>query len=206
MFGRQRRKRRRGQSEDDQGLPANQCACRDERGTAINALGDKLPEIAAVYRMDADQLRRVLRHDRHVRVDQQGHLFYEDEFPPLPADAALTVDAAAAVDAYPLADTFRLHSRPGAKQLIYLDFDGYVVSNTAWNASCNGGANIVCAPFDFEGGATVFTDAEKTRIQGIWARVAETMRPLTSTSRPRNPAPRPCDAAATPTTATACGW
>ena len=35
----------------------------------------------------------------------------------------------------PLDQTFLLHSRPGSKRTIYLDFKGATLSGTAWNAS-----------------------------------------------------------------------
>ena len=41
--------------------------------------------------------------------------------------------AAAAATPFPLANTFKLHSRPQAALKIYLDFDGHVTQNTPWN-------------------------------------------------------------------------
>ena len=40
---------------------------------------------------------------------------------------------AAAATPFPLANTFKLHSRPQAALKIYLDFDGHVTQNTPWN-------------------------------------------------------------------------
>lgn len=55
-----------------------------------------------------------------------------------------------------------LQSRPGASAVIYLDFDGEVVSGSAWN----GGATINAA-------AARFSESE---IREVWARVAEDFR------------------------------
>src|SRR5687767_7220913 len=41
---------------------------------------------------------------------------------------------------FPYADTFKLHSLPGAQRVIYLDFDGATVSGTAWNDEFTSGA------------------------------------------------------------------
>jgi PKD repeat protein len=84
----------------------------------------------------------------------------------------------AAAFSIPLADTFTLHSRPGAKRIIYLDFNGQVLSGTAWNAGYNGGADIVAPPFDIDGDPSTFSDAERTRIQSIWQRVSEDYSPF----------------------------
>jgi hypothetical protein len=32
----------------------------------------------------------------------------------------------------PLNQTFNLHSNPNAKRIIYLDFDGHIITGTAW--------------------------------------------------------------------------
>lgn len=77
-----------------------------------------------------------------------------------------------------LSQTFFLHSNPGADHTIYLDFDGNVTSGTSWNTSFTGGADIVTPAFDFEGGASVFTDNELTTIQYVWQRVAEDYLPF----------------------------
>ena len=50
-----------------------------------------------------------------------------------------------------MADTFYLHSRPGAKRIVYLDFNGHLLSGTAWNQGYNAGNDIVAPPFDTDG-------------------------------------------------------
>src|SRR4051812_26769551 len=54
--------------------------------------------------------------------------------PPAPGDGAAL---------YAAADTFALHSRPGAAKTIYLDFTGHTTRRTWWNTDFNGGRDIV---------------------------------------------------------------
>jgi hypothetical protein len=141
---------------------------------AIQSLGAQLPDVARAYGLRADELQSLLREDASLAVDRAGRLHFTDPAPAgaLPADA--TIEAALA----PLADTFRLHSRPGAKRIIYLDFDGHVISGTGWNASYNGGQNIIAPPWDIDGSPSTFNDTERTRIQQIWQRIAEDYAPF----------------------------
>ena len=74
------------------------------------------------------------------------------------------------------ADSFTLHSRPGAAHVAYLDFDGHVTNGTPWNNSF--GANLVTPPFDLDGNPESFNDAELQRINNIWERVAEDFAPF----------------------------
>jgi hypothetical protein len=78
----------------------------------------------------------------------------------------------------PLANTFLLHSNPGANHTIFLDFDGHVTSGTIWNSFYAGGNPITSPAFNFEGTTSTFTDNELSRIQWIWARVAEDFLPF----------------------------
>jgi PKD repeat protein len=77
-----------------------------------------------------------------------------------------------------LADTFKLHSRPGSKKTIYLDFDGHLLTKTAWNFAYNGGADIAAPAWDIDGNRANFSDTERTRIQQVWRRVAEDYAPF----------------------------
>lgn len=77
----------------------------------------------------------------------------------------------------PIASQPSYHSKPGAVNRIYLDFNGATVTNTAWN---NGTvANpLICPPFDLDDEPTTFNDAEQTVILGVWQRVAEDYAPF----------------------------
>jgi len=141
---------------------------------AVQSLGAQLPDVARAYGLRADELQSLLREDASLAVDRGGRLHFTDLAPAgaLPADAG--VEAALA----PLADTFKLHSRPGAKRIIYLDFDGHLISGTGWNTSYNAGRDIIAPPWDIDGSPGTFSDAERTRIQQIWQRIAEDYVPF----------------------------
>ena len=147
---------------------------------AVTALDSRLPEVARAYGLSSDQLTERLNSDHHLAVDSQLKLFYsEATLAELTAEFVDPLPAASAPAALaPLQDTFLLHSRAGSQRIIYLDFDGHVLSGTVWNATYNGGADIICPAWDIEGGASVFTDAERTRIQQVWQRVAEDYAPF----------------------------
>jgi PKD repeat protein len=148
-----------------------------ERGEdAIQALGARLPDVAKWYGRTPDEFKSILRGDRQARIDHAGRLYYVDEFPAETTTASGGTDTIAGA-LLPLDQTFKLHSRPGAQRTIYLDFDGYVASGTAWNASY--GLTAIDSPaFDLDGNAASFSTSELERIQYIWQRVAEDYAPF----------------------------
>lgn len=148
---------------------------------AVDLLGSRLPEVAAWYGKTADEFRSLLVNDRTLRLDGRGRLFVEDELsaPLLAAAAASDVSPAqqTVLDGtlLPVDQTFFLHSRPGAKRTIYLNFKGATLSGTAWNGSSG---SITALPFDLDGAPYSFTTTELQRIQAIWQRVAEDYAPF----------------------------
>ncbi len=68
-----------------------------------------------------------------------------------------------------LSNVFRLHSNPTATKTIYLDFDGYAMTNTPWE---NGGALSLGSFY------SSFDTTALTEIQRIWQRVAEDFAPF----------------------------
>jgi hypothetical protein len=77
----------------------------------------------------------------------------------------------------PLSDTFKLHSRPTATKVIYLDFDGFTARGTPWNAS-RGRDPIISPPYDLDGNGDAFTDNELRAIQTIWQQVSGDFSPF----------------------------
>lgn len=132
--------------------------------------------------MTADRLREILLNDTTAWIDTSGRLYYV-EAPPAAnpgeqteggSDNVFASPVAAPVD---LSKTFQLHSKPGASKVIYLDFNGQTVTGTGWNNSYS--LPTIYAPaFDTGGNASVFDEAELTRIQNIWSRVAEDYAPF----------------------------
>ena len=135
---------------------------------AIDELGTNIAKVAAKNRRDEAQLRRQLRDDSTLWVDPCGQLFYSetDELPVNPPQAAATL-------IYPASQTFTLHSRPGSNRVIYIDFNGELVTGTAWNTYYNSNADIVAPGFDTDGAPSTFSDNELAIVQNVWSRVAE---------------------------------
>lgn len=143
---------------------------------AIQALGPRLPAVAAAHGMTADRLRRLFEQDRSLWVDPNGRLLYQE--PPAPATAASTGERPAVAAApFPYSQSFKLHSRPGAEKVIYLDFDGQSVSATAWNTYW-GVANIQAGPYDRDGLPGSFSTAEQDDVQAVWQHVSEDFAPF----------------------------
>lgn len=118
-------------------------------------------------------------HDRdlpYMRSDDNGGIYIAD-----PANSEAHVSSASRLstmaEALPAGvDVFKLHSNPGAANVVYLDFDGHVVSGTAWNSSTSPSFNAV--PYDIDGSPTSFSDAEKANIAEVWRRAAEDYAPF----------------------------
>jgi len=149
---------------------------------AVAALGSRLTVVARAYGRTPDELADMLRSDATLRVDANDKLFYAERVLDTTTASATALAAEGTPEGaapFPLADTFKLHSLPGAKLTILLDFDGETMSGNQWTATKNGGSDIVCPPWSMDGPANPgFSDAEKTAIQDIWRRVAEDYAPF----------------------------
>ncbi len=143
---------------------------------AINQLGRNLAAVADWYGKSERHLRAELLTDRRLRIDQTGRLLVVDELetPLSGGDTAATMQGVQDGQLAPLDQTFRLHSKPGSKKTLYLDFDGATLSGTGWNSNGN---TISAAAFDFDG-KPGFSSSELQRIQYIWQRVAEDYAPF----------------------------
>ena len=108
-----------------------------------------------------------------LRADQDGAIFYEDTVLPEHSDDDTTDEVGEPLAVAP-EDTFFLHSRPGAGKVVFLDFDGHVISGTAWS----NGATFHARPYDTDGSPVSFSDTERGRIAEIWHRIAEDMAPF----------------------------
>ena len=89
--------------------------------------------------------------------------------------------AAAVTTPFPLANTFKLHSRPQAAMRIYLDFDGNVTQGTPWNGTVAPWTDIApkiwTSAFSLDADPA-FTDVELAAIQNMWQRVSEGFSPF----------------------------
>ena len=121
-------------------------------------------------------------------VDDEGAIFYVDEFPVAPAAAAEAepVTSLAPVPVNPFPAALNFHSKPGAPNVLFLNFAGENVSGTAWNASL-GRTTIPAVAFSTDTDYSTFSDAEQAAIKRIWQRVAEDFAPFNidvTTERP----------------------
>lgn len=124
-----------------------------------------------------------------LEVDRDGGVYYIDHFrlpagEPQSQEAPATAQAAVPINPLPADVTF--HSRPGALNVLYLDFTGETVSNTEWNRS-EDVQSWEALPFSTDSDYTTFTDSERLAIKRIWQRVAEDYAPFdidVTTERP----------------------
>ena len=98
-----------------------------------------------------------------LHADEGGGIYYADPA----ADPALgladvagpeTAGAAVAVSPFPAGLVF--HSRPGAPNVVYLDFDGETVAGTEWNTSL-GRTEIPVLAFSIDTDRATFSDDEQ---------------------------------------------
>ena len=112
------------------------------------------------------------------RVDSQGSGLYVDPAPTEAAAASTPPVAAASPVAITTADAFKLHSKPGATNVLYLDFDGHLITGTAWNAVYGGGLAYDALPYDVDGNPAAFSSSELQNVINVWRRVAEDYAPF----------------------------
>ena len=116
--------------------------------------------------------------DPAVRVGASGRAFVIEPRATA-SEISATVSAPAALySSISTADAFVLHSNPGADRVIYLDFTGYVLSDSGWNLSGGDGDpgvpdGTVFAPYDTDGNTATFSSAERQAIIEAWSLVAE---------------------------------
>jgi hypothetical protein len=138
---------------------------------AVTRLGDRVPAVAARHDMSPSELRRHLIDDPALFVDSTDALLYVEEVvaqqeqSPTPPDGTIAD-----------ADAFRLHSKPGSNRVIHLDFDGHLLSRTAWNNSTGG--DCYADPFDTDQSPTTFNSSELAVIKSVWRQVAEDFAPF----------------------------
>ena len=167
---------------------------RDLRGrAAVKALGNRLSAVAAQNDLSATGLTRILTKDSTAWLSEEGQMFYKEEMPGVAEDAPTPPEEAPSLDispgsteqgtgsgtgstlvpAYPTSQTFKLHSRPGATKVIFLDFNGAEVKGTGWNTGSTPIGNALYTGYDQDGKAG-FSTAENAWMQEVWRQVAET--------------------------------
>lgn len=138
--------------------------------TAIAALGDRVDEVAIKNEISKEELVRLLVEDDTAWIDQSDRVFFVDKIPSVRQEADRgTIFAAGSI---PTSEAFKLHSRPSADRIIYLDFTGHHSVNNAW------GHNIVFPPFNTSGSSSTFTEGELLTIIAHWQHIAEDYAPF----------------------------
>lgn len=115
--------------------------------------------------------RSACGHDHDLHFDSKGRPLYSCK---MKIQVGPDTTPITSTPSYPLADTFRLHSRPTATRKIYLDFDGHVTPAGIWNVATD--PDLVNPPWSIDGAPT-FSDAEKAVVQETFRRVAEHFAP-----------------------------
>ncbi|HSO05006.1 MAG TPA: hypothetical protein VLQ92_11030, partial [Candidatus Limnocylindrales bacterium] len=144
---------------------------------AVRALGADIVSVAARNGTNPRELAQDLRSDRNLWVDECGALFFQDE---LPADLEPAPEVAEGTS-WPVvvapSGAFSLHSRPGSQRVLLLDFDGHLISGTAWNTTYAQDAWTAPA-FSMDADPTTFSDPERAVIIDVWRRVAQDYAPF----------------------------
>jgi hypothetical protein len=110
--------------------------------------------------------------------------------------------AQAAVPVSPFPAGLVFHSKPGAANVLYLNFCGETVTGTEWNTS-EGRTEIPAVAFSTDSDLTTFSDAEQLVIKQVWERVSEDYAPFNidvTTERPTTFTTRTAHALITRTT------
>jgi hypothetical protein len=169
-------------------VPPGQAECRipAERPVsgeaAIRALGAGLQAEAARIGRTAEALRSELRADSTLKVWRCG-LFYAEALPSGDAHDHSTHEHAEGAQAAGVvvpasADVFDLSSRPSSTKTIFLDFDGHLLENSAWNSLYSLPDPRQLPAYDTDGAPASFGSDERAVIAETWARMAEDFAPF----------------------------
>lgn len=154
----------------------------DRAQRARDADAARIERATAKLRLSRADVVALANRQSNLFLTPEGEAFHLCEIPAgadlgveTPADAAVGSDTSSFIQTpqYPSSQTFKLHSRKGARRVIYLDFDGHVTpAGGPW------GGRIVSPAYDTDGNAAAFSGAERGAIQQIWRQVAEDFAPF----------------------------
>ena len=112
----------------------------------------------------------------NINVDKHGGIFYSDT--EVPEDISqLELEADPTQAGINPTDAFKLHSKPGAANTVYVNTVGYTFSGKAWN-NYTGVSNYQAKPYDTDGNLSSFSTSERINIGEIWHRIAEDLAPF----------------------------
>ncbi|MFI3223384.1 MAG: PKD domain-containing protein [Methylococcaceae bacterium] len=143
---------------------------------AIDYLGTNFNKSAADNNVTPEKLKEIL-NDPTMHLDTAtGRIFVIDNGTNAVSQesAVVTSTPSNMLKTPPLTNVFKLHSNPGASKVIYIDFNGQLVTKSAWSST----ADINAPPYDLSGNPEVFDDNELANIYSIWLRVTEDYLPF----------------------------
>jgi hypothetical protein len=152
---------------------------------------EQLPDAARGRALRWLRSMHFTEHDlTSLHADRDGGIFYVCETGMIPeespaADAPLEVGLAA-VPVSPFPPGLIFHSRPGSANVLFLNFAGENVIDTAWNDQLDR-AEIPAMPFSSDSDYSTYSDSEQVAIKRIWQRMAEDYAPFdidVTTERP----------------------
>jgi hypothetical protein len=152
---------------------------------ALEALdaADALDEVAENAGLEAEELVEELTEDPTLFVTVEGMVGYAEPAP-LATESTGGVDAlTVAPGAASTIDVFALESRPQARKVLYLDFDGHTTVGDYWNDQLET-PSLVSAPYATP---TTVTTEQRDAIYEIWQRVSEDYLPFDINVTTRNP-------------------
>ena len=155
--------------------------------TAVNLLFKELPNIALRRGISEDELVKLLLRDESLWITNSGFLFYADPLPSPDESSRESVAqvASACIDPEGLesVSAYRLHSKPGSKRKIFIDFESppLPAGTSQWHFNDR----------DINPPAYLAPSPEETfcHIKNIWLRVATDFSPFDvdiTTERPSN--------------------
>lgn len=164
------------------------------RGTGFRRIRDVVRQVGSARGSVARSLDpelTALADDPTAFLDGNDRLLYIDQFAASPVagmadvepDVAPTLAPEIAQGVYlPSGNAFALNSRPGSTKTIFLDFDGYTVTGTAWNNQFDRSTgpfpfppspnSATVGPYDYDGLAGR-SATDELYIRAIWQAVAD---------------------------------
>ncbi len=146
-------------------------------GAQLAATADdgRIATAAAMAHMDVASFKKAAAQDKDLKIDANGHGLYICGGI-MPAAQGITVTTGTDTTQYtsaPFAVTattaFKLHSRPGAAKVIYLDFTGHTTpSTTGWSST-----TFTTPVFMLPGTTSATAQTNLNAIRDVWFRVSE---------------------------------
>jgi PKD repeat protein len=112
-----------------------------------------------------------------LRLDGEGGVFYEERILVGGSQSPPTETTEPDIQAVTAGEMFSLHSKPGASNVVHLDFDGETITGTAWN-NMAGEDTLYAIPYDTDGDPYCFSASEINAMAAIWHRMAEDFAPF----------------------------